>query len=257
MALSRHDQVVVVSRNRHQAFSFGNLAAERIAVVYPSPEPYAAIVATQFAATGVRWNGHADRAMSRRFAARWLLDVLDLPARSFARSALLNVLAGTARGRSRVLPMSLATAERLSRDAGVVDGVDGWMTRLTRLADELRAGADRYAEDPDRAHVVDARRRDATRADELRRVVVDLAADLERGAGLDRWQDLVAWAQRLCLEGDLARAEPKRLRFCLWHQAGVLARSGRRTFLRLQATWPWAGQLARAFARLQVLPLAA
>lgn len=70
-------------------------------------------------------------------------------------------------------------------------------------------------------------------------------------------QDLVAWSQVLLLEGDLRWAEPKRLRFCLWHQAGVLARSGRRTFLRLQATWPWARDLASAFERLQALPLAA
>jgi hypothetical protein len=70
-------------------------------------------------------------------------------------------------------------------------------------------------------------------------------------------QDLLSWAQTLLLEGDLQRAEPKRLRFCLWHQAGMLARSGRRTFLRLSTTWPWAHELARAFERLQALPLAA
>lgn len=67
--------------------------------------------------------------------------------------------------------------------------------------------------------------------------------------------DLVAWAQRLCLEGELARAEPKRLRYCLWHCAGRLARSGRVTRLRLQQNWPWAKELARAFARLEALPL--
>lgn len=70
-------------------------------------------------------------------------------------------------------------------------------------------------------------------------------------------QDLVAWTQMLLLRGDLERAEPKRLRFALWHQAGMLAHSGRRTHLRLQASWPWAQQLARAFGRLQALPHAA
>jgi hypothetical protein len=29
----------------------------------------------------------------------------------------------------------------------------------------------------------------------------------------------------LCLTGELARAEPERLRYCLWHTAGVVARS--------------------------------
>lgn len=62
--------------------------------------------------------------------------------------------------------------------------------------------------------------------------------------------DLLAWAQGLCFEGDLARAEPKRLRYCAWHIAGRLVRTGRRVILRLDAAWPWAPELARAFERL-------
>ncbi|MGH8990357.1 MAG: IS1380 family transposase [Acidimicrobiia bacterium] len=69
--------------------------------------------------------------------------------------------------------------------------------------------------------------------------------------------DLVAWAQHLCLDGELARAEPKRLRYCLWHCAGRLARSARVTRLRLQKNWPWAAELAKAFDRLEALPLRA
>ena len=41
--------------------------------------------------------------------------------------------------------------------------------------------------------------------------------------------DLLIWCQRLCLTGDLARAEPKRLRYTLLHTAGVIVRSGRQT----------------------------
>jgi hypothetical protein len=60
-------------------------------------------------------------------------------------------------------------------------------------------------------------------------------------------QDLFAWTRLLCLEGELSRAEPKRLRYCLLHAAGTIARSGRRTRLRLAATWPWANKLMTAF----------
>jgi len=70
-------------------------------------------------------------------------------------------------------------------------------------------------------------------------------------------QDLIAWAQHLCLDGELARAEPKRLRYCLFHTAGLVVRSGRRTSLRLADGWPWADHLARAFHRLRTLPLPA
>jgi hypothetical protein len=67
--------------------------------------------------------------------------------------------------------------------------------------------------------------------------------------------DLIAWTQQLCLDGELAAAEPKRLRYCLLHMAGRIAHSGRRTRLRLQANWPWATELTAAFARLRALPL--
>jgi hypothetical protein len=67
--------------------------------------------------------------------------------------------------------------------------------------------------------------------------------------------DLVAWAQTLLLDGDLAVAEPKTLRYRLWHVAGKLTRHARRVRLRLQRTWPWAGELVAAFTRLRALPL--
>ena len=67
-------------------------------------------------------------------------------------------------------------------------------------------------------------------------------------------QDLTSWAQQLLLEGDLVRAEPKRLRYRLLHVAGRLTRSGRRLRLHLPEAWPWAGALAAAFRRLGALP---
>jgi hypothetical protein len=66
--------------------------------------------------------------------------------------------------------------------------------------------------------------------------------------------DLIAWTQRLLLTGELATAEPKRLRYRLLHIAGRLAFHAGTATLRLQATWRWAGELAAAFARLKALP---
>lgn len=67
--------------------------------------------------------------------------------------------------------------------------------------------------------------------------------------------DLLAWTRLVALDGDLARAEPKRLRYCLLHAAGIIARSGRRTRLRLAANWPWATDLVAAFDRVNGLRL--
>jgi hypothetical protein len=68
-------------------------------------------------------------------------------------------------------------------------------------------------------------------------------------------QDLTCWAQTLLLDGDLKVAEPKTLRYRLWHVAGRVVRHARRLIVRLQRTWPWAAALAAAFSRLRALPL--
>jgi hypothetical protein len=67
--------------------------------------------------------------------------------------------------------------------------------------------------------------------------------------------DLTSWAQRLLLDGELRTAEPKTLRYRLWHVAARVVRHARRLVVRLQASWPWATDLAAAFARLRALPL--
>jgi hypothetical protein len=66
--------------------------------------------------------------------------------------------------------------------------------------------------------------------------------------------DLLAWMKRLLLTGQLARCEPKRLRYRILHVAGRLAFHARTATLRLQAGWPWATELTKAFERLAALP---
>jgi hypothetical protein len=66
--------------------------------------------------------------------------------------------------------------------------------------------------------------------------------------------DLIVWTQALVLDGDLAKAEPKRLRYRLLHVAARLAFSGRRAKLHLPPAWPWTEALKTAFRKLATLP---
>jgi hypothetical protein len=66
--------------------------------------------------------------------------------------------------------------------------------------------------------------------------------------------DLLAWTRTLLLDGELATAEPKKLRYRLLHAAARITRGGRRLHLRIAATWPWRHELTAAFARLTALP---
>ena len=68
---------------------------------------------------------------------------------------------------------------------------------------------------------------------------------------------LTAWTQALLLDGEHAIAEPKRLRYRLWHVAGKLTRHARASTLHLPPHWPWAAAIMRAFKRLDALPAGA
>ncbi len=67
-------------------------------------------------------------------------------------------------------------------------------------------------------------------------------------------QDLLCWTKLICLDGELAVAEPKRLRQRLLHIAAKLVRHGRRTHLKLDRDRPWSEALAAAFQRLRTIP---
>jgi hypothetical protein len=63
-------------------------------------------------------------------------------------------------------------------------------------------------------------------------------------------QILLAWLKLLALEGDLAKAEPKSLRYRVLHAAARLVHGGRRRRLKIQATWPWAAAITAAWQRI-------
>ncbi len=131
---------------------------------------------------------------------------------------------------------------------------DGW--RYTAFATDTRVGQ--------LAHL-DARHRAHARVEDRIRCAKDtgLGRFPSRSFAINQaWLavvmlavDLLAWTQHLLLHGHLAIAEPKTLRYRLLHVAARLTRGQRRCWLRIQRTWPWARDLAAAFARLAALPV--
>jgi hypothetical protein len=65
--------------------------------------------------------------------------------------------------------------------------------------------------------------------------------------------DLVRWFQLLCVTGHLARAEPKTLRWRLWHAPARLVRHARRDIVRVLDGWPDADAILAAHARIATL----
>jgi hypothetical protein len=64
---------------------------------------------------------------------------------------------------------------------------------------------------------------------------------------------LLAWLRLLALDGKLAKAEPKTLRYKILHAAARITRGARRRQLRIQAGWPWAADIVTAWNRISAL----
>jgi hypothetical protein len=65
--------------------------------------------------------------------------------------------------------------------------------------------------------------------------------------------DLVRWFQLLCLTGAMAVAEPKALRWGVWHTPARVVRRARRCVVRILDDWPHAGALLGAYRRIALL----
>jgi DDE family transposase len=65
--------------------------------------------------------------------------------------------------------------------------------------------------------------------------------------------DLLCWFRILCLDGALAQAEPKTLRYRLLHTAARIVRGQRKRKIKIPEAWPWAAELAAAFHAAFVL----
>jgi hypothetical protein len=67
---------------------------------------------------------------------------------------------------------------------------------------------------------------------------------------------LLAWFKLLALNGTLAKAKPKTLRYRILHAAAKLTRGGRQRRLHIAATWPWAADIVTAWDRISAVPQA-
>ena len=64
---------------------------------------------------------------------------------------------------------------------------------------------------------------------------------------------LVRWFQLLCCDGPMAAAEPKALRWALWHSPARVVRRAGRCVVRILAGWPTADELLSVYRRIAML----
>jgi hypothetical protein len=130
---------------------------------------------------------------------------------------------------------------------------DGW--RYTAFITNTKVGALQWLEARHRSHARVEDRIRCAKDTGLRRLPSrEFAINQAWCTAAAIAADLIAWLQIHALDGDLATAEPKRLRYRLLHTAARLVHGQRRRWLRIPATWPWAEQLSAAFTRITAIP---
>jgi putative RecB family exonuclease len=164
---------------------------EEMAVALARPDPYAALFTDLLERLSIPFRLHPSLPLRHGRCARSLL--LLLRCRDLPRAAVMEFLTFAPVPFEELLgggePVRPAHWDELSRDAGIVSGLDRWMIGLRTFAAHERSSSD---PDPRR------RERRAARADEaelrLLRVVELLSATLDGLAGSAHWRE---WSERL------------------------------------------------------------
>lgn len=160
----------------------------RQAVFWATDAPYARLVRQRLGTAGVPLAGPTGTTLGQTAAGRLVLALLGLRGggRELRREDVLGLVSGAPvrLADGRLAPV--AEWERLSRDAGVVEGLDQWSTRLARYGALLAAAAD----DEDQTEARRERSRDLAEASSrLADFVTWLAARLDQLMAAATWAD--------------------------------------------------------------------
>jgi ATP-dependent helicase/nuclease subunit B len=173
------------------------IAFEDMGVIVPRPEVYAPLFADLFSRLGIPHRLHPSLPLRFGRAARSLL--LLFRCRGLTRSSVMEFLTFAPIPFAEMLGEE-ATPEpsrwdALSRDAGIVSGLDRWMIGLRAHAEAEREAAAFATASPDQR---ERRRARATDADELLRVVELLSTTLDGLAGEASWAEWSAHLFDVC-----------------------------------------------------------
>src|SRR5439155_11914525 len=201
---------------------------EEMGVILPRPDPYAPLFTDLLERLGVPHRLHPSLPLRTGRAARSLL--LLFRCRGLARAAVLELLTFAPvpfeeRLAAGETPRT-AQWDAISRDAGIVSGLDRWTVGLTAYAAAEREGAAAEPEPERRAR----RERRAGDALTLLRLVQALAETLESLAAEATWPE---WADRLqaALDRWIGKGRDREA------VAGVIADLRGLAFLERQAPW--------------------
>ncbi|HEY6379200.1 MAG TPA: PD-(D/E)XK nuclease family protein [Candidatus Dormibacteraeota bacterium] len=168
----------------------------RQAIVYREVDTYGALLRDTLTLAGIPFSSLEGRPLADTVPARALLGLVRLRDDDFSRPSVLGWLSGLPH-QGGVL-RSQARWDQLSREAGVVRGLDHWVNRLRRLAEERRREL-AYLEQDDTDERLGRRRALQRDIDDAGRIVehMEAIAHITTPPTERTWPAHVAWIHRL------------------------------------------------------------
>lgn len=120
---------------------------ERIGIAYGSSIPYVRLLREQLRAAEIPHHVPRQRTLAQTVAGRTVLGLLDAVDRGLPRADVLDWLSDGPLLDRASHPLPIARWDRLSREAGVARGLDGWRDRLSRAAAKAESSAERGDEE--------------------------------------------------------------------------------------------------------------
>lgn len=194
VAADPDDEVRVAIRHVLAGLETG-LRLDRCALLYPTADPYGALVADRLDDAGLSWNGPDGRDLSDTVLGHAAIALAELAGSDLRRGDVFAFLASIpARHAGRPIPV--AAWERTSRDAGIVGGRKEWTRQLAGLRAQLIARADGLDEQGEDARAARLRQ-DAERIDPFTAFIDDFFTRLDRLRALGSWKSGTGTLQTL------------------------------------------------------------
>ena len=201
---SRESRLLITSDTREEVRSVvrdiasaahDGTSFHRMAVLYWQREPYASLIAEQFAMTDIPTAGPTAGRLDATPVGRMVKGMVDLADGDLPRDDVMRWLTSCP-VKSMSPGFRPSRWDAISRDAGVVGGIEQWDERLARYARRQEQAANNQSDDIPEAKLLRIKQT-ASEAWSLRAFMLRLHDDLTPPADGSAWRDFVEWIERL------------------------------------------------------------
>lgn len=198
-APNAHEELRWVIRRIVQEMQNG-VPLHRIAILYRMANPYASLIRDELRMAGIPMAGADPEPLANSAAGRTLRGLLALSDGRFERSDVMQWLAGcpVSPGDDFARDFSPSRWDAITRQAGIVRGLEQWRERLVAYAELMERNAHRRTHTGDISIAqADEMREEAWLAQNVLKFIQQLSVDLKSPPAGSSWKDFADWAARL------------------------------------------------------------